>query len=291
VSEAAGPVTGRERVQRLLREPLVHFLAIGAALFLVFAWRGGSSSATIVVTRARLESLAAGFRSTWQRPPTEAEMKDLVEAYVREEAAVREAMSTGLDRDDTTVRRRLKEKVELLAGDRVDAAPPSEADLAGWLAAHSALYRVEDRVSFRQVCLTPEQHGGPAAAEAEARRLAAALERKGPRAEAAGDRLLLPPDMPLSPKSEIARVFGAGFADAVVNLEAGRWTAPVHSGFGVHAVLVRERAPARAAALADERAAVERDFTADRRTRALDALYARLLAKTKVVIQTAPEKK
>ena len=280
-------------MKRFLREPLVHFLAIGAALFLAFAWKGGAgaSSGRIVVTRARLESLAAGFSRTWQRPPTADELKGLVDGFVREEIAVREAMATGLDKDDTIIRRRLKQKVDFLAEDRIDAAPPTDADLAAWLAAHPDLYRAEERVSFRQVCLAPEKRGGPAAAAAEARRLAAALERKGPGADAAGDSLLLPPEMPLSPKSEVARVFGSDFADAVAKLEPGHWTAPVPSGFGVHAVLVREKTPGRAPALADVRASVERDFTADRRTRELDALYARLLAKTKVVVETAPEKK
>jgi hypothetical protein len=280
-------------MKRLLREPLLHFLAIGAALFLFFAWRGGSgaSSGRIVVTRARLESLAAGFARTWQRPPTPEELKGLVDGYVREEAAVREAMATGLDRDDTVIRRRLKQKVDFLAEDRVDAAPPSEADLAAWLAAHPDLYRAEERVSFRQICLSPEKRGGPAAAEAEARRLAAALEKKGPGAEVPGDSLLLPSEMPLAPKGEIARVFGSDFADAVVKLPPGRWTGPVPSGFGVHVVLVLEKAPARAPALAEVRAAVERDVTADRRTKELDALYARLLAKTKVVIETGAVKK
>ena len=97
--------------------------------------------------------------------------------------------------------------------------------------------------------------------------------------------------MPLAPKSEIARVFGSEFADAVVTLAPGHWTAPVRSGFGVHAVLVLEKAPARAPALAEVRGAVERDFTADRRTKALDALYAGLLAKTKVVVEAGAEKK
>ncbi|MBK9963826.1 MAG: peptidyl-prolyl cis-trans isomerase [Holophagales bacterium] len=280
-------------MNRLLREPLAHFLAIGAALFLFFAWKGGAgaSSGRIVVTRARLESLAAGFARTWQRPPTAGELKGLVDGYVREEIAVREAMATGLDRDDTIIRRRLKQKVDFLAEDRIDSAPPTDADLAAWLSAHPDLYRAEERVSFRQVCLTPEKRGGPAAAEAEAKRLATALEKKGPGAEAEGDSLLLPPDMPLAPKGEIARVFGSEFADAVVRIEPGHWTAPVPSGFGIHAVLVLEKAPARSPALADVRTAVERDFTADRRTKELEALYARLLAKTKVVIETAPEKK
>ena len=280
-------------MKRLFREPLVHFLAIGAALFLFFAWKGGGGAPAgrILVTRARLESLAAGFARTWQRPPTPAELKGLVDGYVREEIAVREAMATGLDRDDTVIRRRLKQKIDFLAEDRVDAAPPSEAELSAWMTAHPDLYRGEERVSFRQICLTPEKRGGPAKAEAEARRLAAALEKKGPGADAAGDSLLLPPEMPLAPRSEIARAFGSEFADAIVKLEPGHWIAPVPSGFGVHAVLVREKAAARAPALAEVRAAVERDFVADRRTRELDALYARLLAKTQVVIETAPVKK
>jgi hypothetical protein len=280
-------------MKRLLREPLVHFLAIGAALFLLFAWKGGSGAASgrIVVTRARLESLSAGFVRTWQRPPTAEELKGLVDGYVREEVAVREAMATGLDKDDTIIRRRLKQKVDFLAEDRIDSAPPTEADLTAWLNAHPDMYRAEERISFRQVCLTPQRRGGPAAAEAEARRLAAALEKKGPGAEAAGDSLLLPPDMPLASRSEVARVFGSDFADAVVKLPPGHWTAPIPSGFGVHAVLVLEKAPARAPALAEVRTAVERDFTADRRTRELDALYARLLAKTKVVIETGADRK
>ena len=280
-------------MKRLLREPLVHFLAIGAALFLVFAWKGsaGSSSNRILVTRARLDSFVAGFQRTWQRPPTAEELKGLVDSYVREEAAVREAMATGLDRDDTIIRRRLKQKVDFLAEDRLEAVPPAETDLAAFFAAHPDRYRVEERVSLRQVCLTPEKHGGPAAAEAEARRLAAALEKKGPGTDAPGDSLLLPPEMPLAPKSEIARVFGSEFADAVVKLPAGHWSAPVPSGFGVHAVLVLEKSAGHAPVLADVRAAVERDFIADRRTRELDTLYSRLLAKTTVVIEAAPGKK
>ena len=121
----AAPLVGSSRflvyapgVKRFLREPLVHFLAIGAALFLFFAWRGGTGR--IVVTRARIASLAAGFQRTWQRPPTAQEMKGMIDEYVREEAAVREAMATGLDRDDSIIRRRLKQKVDFLAEDRVD---------------------------------------------------------------------------------------------------------------------------------------------------------------------------
>ena len=182
----------------------------------VFAWRGGTGR--IVVTRARIASLAAGFQRTWQRPPSAQEMKGMIDDYVREEAAVREAMATGLDRDDTIIRRRLKQKVDFLAEDRVDSSPPTEADLAAWLAAHPGSYRVEERIALRQVCLTPEKRGGLARAEDAARAVAAALEKKSSVAAPAGDSLLLPPEMPLASRSEIARVFGSDFAEAVVRI-------------------------------------------------------------------------
>ncbi|MDL2718451.1 MAG: hypothetical protein PT977_11910 [Acidobacteriota bacterium] len=116
-------------MKRFLREPLVHFVAIGAALFVAFAWKGGgSSSSRIVVTRARIESFAAAFQRTWQRPPTADEMKGLIDGYVREEAAVREAMATGLDRDDTIIRRRLKQKVDFLAEEQIGDRRTRERD-------------------------------------------------------------------------------------------------------------------------------------------------------------------
>ena len=124
------PAVNAPAAKRLLREPLVHFLAIGAALFLAFAGTGGGASGRIVVTRARIHSLAAGFRRTWERPPTTREMQGLIDGFVREEAAVREAMATGLDRDDSVVRRRLRQKLESLAEETADATPAPDPAVA-----------------------------------------------------------------------------------------------------------------------------------------------------------------
>ena len=85
-------------VKSVLREPLLHFLAIGAALFVYFHWSGGGSgpaSGRIVLTAGQITQLAAGFAKTWQRQPTDVEIKGLVDDWVREEIAVREAMAMG----------------------------------------------------------------------------------------------------------------------------------------------------------------------------------------------------
>ena len=71
--------------RRWLREPLVHFLAIGALLFLAFQWRGGGGpgSGRIVITPGQIDAMAATFARTWQRPPTDLELKGLIDDHVR----------------------------------------------------------------------------------------------------------------------------------------------------------------------------------------------------------------
>jgi len=141
-------------LESVLREPLLHFLAIGAALFLYFHWSGGGSgpgSSRIVLTARQINQLAAGFAKTWQRPPTEVELKGLADDWVREEIAVREAMAMGLDRDDTVIRRRLRQKLEFVVEDVVAAAPPTEQELQAWLAGHADAFRLEPQAEFSQV--------------------------------------------------------------------------------------------------------------------------------------------
>ena len=268
------------------REPLVHFLALGALLFLLFNWRGGGpASNRIVITPGQIDSMAAGFARTWQRPPTEQEIKGLLDDYVREEIATREAMALGLDRDDTVIRRRLRQKLEFTAEDTIDATPPTADELRAWLDAHPDAFRVEPQLAFRHVYLNPDRRG--ASLEGDARRMLAQLSAAGPNAtiDALGDSTMLPSDVPRASRTDVARQFGEEFADAVLKVETGRWVGPVASGYGQHLVFVRERQEGRLPALEDVRPIVEREFTADRRRRQLDAMYERLLEGYRVTVE------
>ena len=143
------------RLSRIAREPLVHFLVLGALLFVYFEIVGrdaGPDSRRIVISGAQVEHLAASFARTWQRPPTVDELKGLVDDYVREEIAVREAMAMGLDRDDTIIRRRLRQKLEFITQDVIDSNPPTTEQLEDWYRAHLDDYTAEAQVAFEQAC-------------------------------------------------------------------------------------------------------------------------------------------
>jgi parvulin-like peptidyl-prolyl isomerase len=276
-------------LRRLFREPLVHFLLLGGLLFLYFEWRGsgGPGSSRIAITPGLVEHLASGFGRTWQRPPTDAELKGLIDDYVKEEIATREAVAMGLDRDDTIIRRRLRQKLEFLVEDAAASAPPTDAELKAWLEAHPQAFRAEPQLAFRQVYVSPERRGASAGQDAE--RLLARLRARGAAAGTAGlgDASMLPAEMALSPLREVSRDFGEAFAQELMKIEPGQWTGPVESPYGLHLVLVGERVAGAAPGLAEIRPQVERDLIAERRKKDLDTLYERLLAKYTVTIEKA----
>ena len=126
-------------VKKLLREPLTHFLLLGAALFAVSATLvngTGSEPGKIIVSQARIEHLATGFALTWLRAPTAEELEGLVRNYVREEVYYREAMAMGLDRDDSSIRRRLQQKLELASQNMADLMQPTDEELRAFLQDH-----------------------------------------------------------------------------------------------------------------------------------------------------------
>lgn len=277
-------------VPSLVREPLVQFLALGAALFLLVQWRGaeaGPGSRRITITTGQVEALSAGFARTWRRPPTAAELKGLVDEFVREEMAYREAVAMGLDRDDAIIRRRLRQKLEFLIEDMATSVPVTDEDLRTWLAEHPAQFRTDPVVSFLQVYVSPDRRG--AAAEADARALMAELEAAGSEVDPAafGDRIMLPSGLDSAPPFEVARVFGADFADTVFALAPGRWHGPVVSGFGLHLVYVLDRSDGTLPDLDGVRPLVEREILNARRIAQLDAMYDRLLERYAVTVNLA----
>ena len=269
----------------------MHFLIIGALLFLIFHWRsgGGAGSNRIVVTASQIDSMILGFTSTRQRPPTKEELQGLIEDHVREEIAAREALAMGLDRDDVVIRRRLRQKLEALTDDTEQEMSPSDSELQAWLEQHADQFRGEPQVAFRQVYLSPERHG--VSLDADARKLLERLSAAGSLVDldTVGDPMILPHQFNLMTRSDVARMFGAQFADEIVKAEPGRWTGPIRSGFGLHLVWVDQRKESRMPALADVRPAVESAFRRARREKKLDAMYDRLLSRYRVTVEKHDE--
>jgi hypothetical protein len=272
---------------RLLREPLLHFLVLGAALFGLFSLVGKEAEepAKIVVSAARIANLTNGFARTWQRPPTGEELKALIEDYIRDEVFYREGKAMGLDRDDIVIRRRLRQKMEFVA-EGMGVAEPSNDQLSAYLASHPDKFRSEGQLTFRQVFLSAARR--PQSLESDAEGIAARLTRTGTTFDATtlGDHFLLGEEFRGMSRNDVARTFGEHFAERLSALEQGRWQGPIPSAYGLHFILLEQRTQASPLLLDAMRQAVRREWMNERRIEAEEELYRTLRKRYEIAIET-----
>ena len=275
-------------MKRLLREPLLHFLLLGAGLFVAYdlmSTPGSDGPAKIVVTQGQVEHIVSSFTNAWRRPPTSEELAGLIRDYVREEVYYREAMAIGLDKDDTVIRRRLRQKMEFITDDIASMVEPTDADLGAYLTAHPEMFRSQRLFTFSHVYLNPERHGTNLAHDAA--QLRDQLNRAGGKADitALGDSFLLERTFTAAPGREIAQQFGEEFAATLGELPLGEWQGPVDSGYGAHVVFVRQRTEGRAPDLSEVRDAVAREWGNARRLEENEKYYRELLKRYTVTVE------
>jgi len=274
-------------MKKLLREPLLHFLLLGAGLFVVHGWlaeSGTYATDSIVINRGQLEHLAAGFARIHQRPPTRYELDGLINGTIREEIFYREALAQGLDRDDVIVRRRLMQKLEFMVQDIDPVAEPTEPQLREYLQRHPDKFLIEPSYSFRQVYLNPQRHGDDLQAAASG--LLAQLQRLDPdEASTRGDSLLLEHRFDSIDADGVRGLFGPGFATALETLPAGIWNGPVASGYGVHLVLLERRDAGRQAPLREVSEQVAREWKYEQQQAANARFYADLRRRYDITIE------
>ncbi len=172
---------------RWAREPLLHFLLIGAALFVFYHWLNPSAATSdtsrkIELTNDDIQQLEISWIAQWQRPPTPEERRNLVEDKVRQEILYREGLALGLDKDDTIVKRRLAQKMEFLADDVSALRDPSLDELRKWYAKNGSQFSLPSRITFRHLYFSLDKRG------AQARDAAASALAKLPDKSASCDR-------------------------------------------------------------------------------------------------------
>ena len=273
-------------LKRALREPLVHFLAIGAALFLVDGLLNGPDAGatgdTIVISEGRVNQLAESFVLLSGRAPTAGEIASLVDDFVSEEVGYREAVAMGLDADDTIVRRRMRQKLEFLIEDAAASDPPAQAELQAWLDANPERYRQPERRALRHVLFSADKRGAAAGTAAQA---ALGPLRTGADPATVGDQSMLPAAIPLTTEEGVVGMFGPDFAAAAFAQQGEGWFGPVASAFGQHLVSVIEIEPGRAVSLAEVVDRVSADIIESRRNKARDAFHAQMRERYSIRIE------
>jgi parvulin-like peptidyl-prolyl isomerase len=282
-------------IGRWLREPLLHFLLIGAALFAVDAAlrpaaREDHGSKQIQLREGDLSQLLLAFQAQWRRQPTPEELSRLIEDRIREEVLYREALAMGLDQDDSIVKRRMAQKMQFLAEDVAAAREPSTDELRSWYAAHRGEFALPPRVSFRHAYFSPDRRGERAQAEAaEALTRLSGQPQDSPLAASLADSFMFQDYYGDRSTEQLARDFGPRFAQAVSRLTPGSWQGPIESGYGWHLVFVDSLIPGRTPDFEEIEPDVKTAWLTDQKEQAWRKAYDEMRAKYTVLLPAPSE--
>jgi hypothetical protein len=272
-------------MRRFLKDPLVHFLLIGASLFALSAWRGEwirGGRERIVVSADQVAQVRSAAELLKGRAPTDEELAALIEPTIRDEVLYREALALKLDVNDDEVRRRLVDKMNYLTQDTADPAPSSDAELRRFYDESPARFETPELATFDQVFFSPAERGD--SVEAVAKAGVAAL-RSGRSPDEVGDHTPLRGTYENAPRDQVEVLFGDAVAEALFTMSPGDWTGPFKSDFGLHAVRLRARSVPRLPPFDEIRDHVAAEFAADRRRERNEAEYRRMRSHYDVIVE------
>jgi hypothetical protein len=271
------------------KEPLFHFLIIGALIFVVFSIVNKNeltvSGNKIVVTTAEIERLSGNWSKKWNRPPTETELKGLVDSYVKEEVYYREALALGLDQDDAILRRRLMQKMEFLSNDLAELNTPDESALNKYFLDNQEKYKLPARVSFTHIYFSLEKRG--AKTFEDAKNVMSQLNDLSTPEK--GDSFMLQYDFVQETPFEVERLFGTSFAEQLFTLETNAWQGPIESGYGLHLVRISEKIDSRMPELLSVIDKVRTDLMFERRQKMNKEIYEKFKERYEIVIEDMPK--
>jgi peptidyl-prolyl cis-trans isomerase C len=286
------PFIWRMNKLKVFREPLLQFFIIGLCIYGAYGLYGVSNNDlennTVVVDENRIAAFTNAWQQRWSRPPTEKELTGLINQFVREDIFYREAVAMGLDQDDPITRRRLAQKLEFLSKDIAALKEPEQDELEQYFVDNIEQYRTPDMVTFKHVFIDPDKRGD--ATLDDAALILAELQAVAPTdsdVSLLGDRFMLQNYYSQQSELDIRKLFGSGFAKAVMQLETKQWHGPVLSGYGTHLVYIDivDKSPAPKFEQVQE--AVFQNWLTDQQEQFNEAYFESLKSRYEIVIERA----
>jgi len=249
-----------------LREPLLHFVALGALLFVVDHYLIGQTNDphTIVVGAAVDQEARTVFKASRNRGPTDDELKALRQVWLDNEVLYREGLALQVDRGDDGIRERVIFKALSVVDANVKLPPIDDQALRDWLESHRAKYDEPARYDFDEAALAEDT------SEGAVRGFVQALNAGTPGDAKAGLRVFKG-----RPLANLIQSYGAEFPKALEAGAVGKWRA-LQTRDGWRAMRLNSIALPQEAVFESLRGVVLQDWTdataSEQRTAAVRAL-------------------
>jgi hypothetical protein len=272
---------------RWLREPLVHFVVAGAILFGALASfrddaQRGDDDRTIVVDRRALLTFLQYRANAFESETfgnaldamSDAEIRELIDAYLDEEILYRQALEYRLDTSDNIIRQRMVQKMSFVLTDVAAAGQSADrAALEAYFRQNIEAYAIAPWVTFTHVFFDSSRRGEDGAREAA---LAALHDLNATTAQfndgaGLGDRFPYDRNYVERTVEFVAGHFGYDFVAALTAFEPSEsaWQGPIRSVYGEHLVMLTRSVDRSYPELDGVLSDVERDYRNEQTSAAL----------------------
>jgi len=271
------------RVQRILKEPIVHFLLIGMLIFIVsglFTEDDTDKEYVIEVTKGDVETMLIRWFMQLNRMPSEDELQTFLYEHIREEILFREARAMGLEKDDVIIKRRMVQKIEFLTNDLLDPPASSEEEIKQYFDQHIDSYVIPGKIDFIHIYFNRDnQESGEVRSLAEkVKGQLNALDEIPKDYYLKGDQFMLPYSFSSYTKNDVSANFGNyELSGELFNIEAGEWYGPFLSSFGFHLVYITQKRPPEIPELESVSDQIDQEIIHEKRTEANDDYMAELM--------------
>ena len=218
---------------RVLKEPLLHFLLIGFALFFIYANvnnETGVDDTQIYVTNKDIAKMEKFWIDKTGEAANQEQLQKLIDTFVKEEILFREALAKGLDKGDKTIHKHLAKKMQFVFDNLSVVKEPSVDVLQKFLDKNKAIFIKPSTISFNQIVFTRTKEIKDV--DKEANRFLLRLDKsKNPHKSSIGDLVNID-------KITATKVFGKDFSNEIFNIETKTWQGPIKSKKATHLVYV-----------------------------------------------------
>ena len=272
-------------MNKLLREPLIHFLLLGGLLFALYSFLNKDevdpADYTIHITQSDVDRLVKAYQKNWNSLPDSATLAAIIDDEIKTELLYREALRMNLDHNDEIIRRRLKQKYEFLVKDLVSLDQVTEEELQSFYKEHTHLYQRPSAISFHQIYFSPDQRRNP---QQDAQTLFAQVHNQKASAsfEQNGDNFHLPNHFVRKDKESVRQAFGKQFADALFQINQQGWVSPIPSGYGYHLVNIDTIVPPQALSFDQVKERIEQDWQQQQQVLYNERLFENLRSQYKI---------
>ncbi len=284
--------TAQSVFSRLVKQPLFHFVLIGALIYLFYGFFSEKSAGTvesdrtITVTQGEIAFMVDSWQKSWNRPPTEKEREGFINAYIKEMVYYRVALEMGLDKNDVTIRRLLGRKLQFITNDLIQPQPPGEDELKAYFKNNIDSYTPPVRVTMTQIFFDPDLREDETLTDAEnAIEILNNIDIESVTANEYGDRMMLQNYYPQRTEAEIAKLFGGEFAKSIIELKTNKWHGPILSGYGTHIVYLHDREESDPPDFDEVRELVLANWITEKKQELNDLYYQGLVARYDIVIE------